>query len=46
MRPTSGYNVEVAKAAHTRPDALRCIHGAAHAKGFREAVKTLLEETG
>jgi len=40
---------EVAKAARTRPDraeALHSIHGAAHAKGFREAVKKLLEETG
>jgi len=46
---SSGYNVEVAKAARTRPDraeALRSIHGAAHDKGFREAVKKLLEETG
>jgi hypothetical protein len=46
LRQTSGYNVEEAKAAHTRPDALRSIHGAAHDKGFREAVKKLLEETG
>ena len=46
---TPFFNVEVAKAARTRPyraEALRSIHGAAHDQGFREAVKKLLEETG
>ena len=40
---------EVAKAVRIRPDraeALRSIYGAAYAKGFREAVKKLFEETG
>ena len=49
LRPTFGYNVDVAKVACTRPDraeALRSIHDVAHDKGFREAVKKLLEETG
>jgi len=46
---SAGYNAEVAKAARQRPDraeALRKVHGSAHDKRFREAVKKLLEETG